>query len=144
MLWKCTDRQLNSRRGYVTEWWVHGDRLAIALKHSLGMGTSLRTYCRARYAVIWEWRSAAFHLLTARLLKPVYGFAGQTRGMGTKYSVRGQDTGDDSLALIGGDPQLCIPNLTLEEIAQVSFTDSQAVPEGWDRQRASAASSSGS
>src|SRR5215469_3203967 len=119
LLWKCTDYQL--RAGFVTEWWAPGDHLKPALEHCMNLGVSLQRYCRVRYAVIWEWGNKASHLLKARLLEPVYAFAGQTKPMGTKHTPGGQDTGMGNLALIGGDPQLCIPNLTLAEITQVSF-----------------------
>ncbi len=130
VLWKCADFGISPSHK-ISEWWIVRDHLTEVLRRCGGLGVSLQRYCRARYAVIWEWRSAASYLIEARLLQPVYGFSGQTAPVDTRFSVRGQDTGLKNITLIGGDPQLCIPNLTTLHIAQISCTPSDSQPPGW-------------
>lgn len=133
LLWKCTDHGIDPAHK-ITEWWIQGDHLTEVLQRCLRLGISLRRYCRARYAVIWEWRSAAQYVLRARLVEPVFAFTGQVQPVGTRFTPRGQDTGISNLMLIGGDPQLCIPNLTSVCITQLSLTNSETLPAGWQTQ----------
>lgn len=130
VLWKCADFGISPAHR-ISEWWVVQTHLNEVLRRCGDLGVSLQRYCRARYAVIWEWRSAASYLIEARLLKPVCAFSGQTAPVDTRFSVLGQDTGIKNIALIGGDPQLCIPNLTTLHIAQITQTPSNSLPPRW-------------
>lgn len=130
VLWKCADFGIGPSHA-ITEWWVIGEHLQEVLRRCAILGTSVQRYCRARYAVIWEWRSAMSFVVEARLKQSVYGFSGETAAIDTQFSVRGQDTGLKNIALIGGDPQLCIPNLTMDHIEQISQRRSDSLPTGW-------------
>jgi len=130
VLWKCADFGISPSHA-ITEWWVIGKHLEEVLRRCARLGTSVQRYCRARYAVIWEWRSAMSYLVEARLLQSVYGFSGETAAVDTQYSVKGQDTRLRNIALIGGDPQLCIPNLTIGHIAEIRQRPSGSLPAGW-------------
>lgn len=133
LLWKCTDFGISPSHA-ISEWWAPQSHLNEVLKRSSNLGVSLQRYCRARYAVIWEWRSALSYLIEGQLLKPVYAFRGETASVGTGFSVRGQDTGIKNIVLIGGDPQLCIPNLATEHIMQIRQVPSDSLPPGWHTQ----------
>jgi len=130
VLWKCADFGISPAHT-ITEWWVIGEHLQEVLRRCAYLGTSVQRYSRARYSVIWEWRSAMSLVVEARLKQPVYGFSGQTAAVNTQYSVRGQDTGLKNIALIGGDPQLCIPYLTVDHIEQIKQRRSDSLPFGW-------------
>ncbi len=127
VLWKCTDFGISPSH-HVSEWWVLHDHLKEVLRRCENLNVLLQRYCRARYAVIWEWKSAASYLVEARLLQPVYAFGGQTADVDTRYTVRGQDTELKNISLIGGDPQLCIPNLNTSHIVQISQVPSDSLP----------------
>ena len=127
VLWKCSDYGISPSHA-ITEWWIIGPHLEQVLERCARLGTSVQSYCRARYAVIWEWGSAMSYVVEARLTKAVYGFSGETAAVNTQYSLRGQDTSLKNIALIGGDPQLCIPNLTVEHIREISQKPSDALP----------------
>jgi hypothetical protein len=130
VLWKCSDFGISPSHT-ITEWWVLGEHLEEVLRRCSNLGISVQRYCRDRYAVIWEWKNAMAFVVEARLKQPVYGFGGQTKAVDTRYSVRGQDTGLKNIALIGGDPQLCIPNLTTSHIEQINQRPSDLLPLGW-------------
>jgi hypothetical protein len=123
ILWKCADFGID-RSHAISEWWAPGVHFQEVERRCLSLDTSVQRYCRTRYAVIWEWGSALSYILKACLLSSVYGFSGKTAGVGTQYSVSGQDTGQKNISFIGGDPQLCIPNMTYSDIAQISQTPS--------------------
>jgi hypothetical protein len=130
VLWKCSDFGISSSHA-ITEWWVMGEHLEEVLRRCARLGTSVQRYCRARYAVIWEWRSAMSYVVKAKLMEPVYGFSGETAAVDSKYSIGGQDTSLKNIALIGGDPQLCIPRLTTGDITEISQEASDSLPAGW-------------
>jgi hypothetical protein len=119
ILWKCSDFGISPSHA-ITEWWVIGHHFDVVKQRCARLGTSVQRYCRTRYAVIWEWKSGMSQIVTARLLQAVYGFDGETAAVPTQYSVEGADTKLKNIALIGGDPQLCIPNLTPQHIAEIS------------------------
>ena len=119
ILWKCSDYGISPSHA-ITEWWVIGDHLDVVKQRCARLRTSVQRYCRTRYAVIWEWKSGMSQIVTARLLQGVYAFAGETAAVGTQYSVEGADTKLKNIALIGGDPQLYIPNLTTQHISEIS------------------------
>jgi hypothetical protein len=127
VLWKCTDFGISPSHA-ITEWWVHGKHLEEVLRRCAGLGTTVQRYCRARYAVIWEWKSGMTRVVEARLIQSVYAFSGETAAVDTQYSTAGKDTGLKNIALIGGDPQLCIPNLTVNHIKQISLKSSASLP----------------
>jgi hypothetical protein len=129
VLWKCADFGINPSHA-ITEWWVPGKHFEEVLRRCARLGTSVQRYCRARYAVIWEWQSAMSRVVEARLVQSVYGFSGEAAAVGTQYSTEGQDTHLKNIALIGGDPQLCIPNLTVNHIRQISLKSSDSLPAG--------------
>jgi hypothetical protein len=130
VLWKCADFGISPSHA-ITEWWIIGTQLEEVLQRCARLRTSVRRYCRARYAVIWEWRSAMSYVVEARLAKAVYGFSGETAAVDSHYSVKGQETLIKNIALIGGDPQLCIPNLTVDHIREISQEPSDSLPAGW-------------
>lgn len=125
VLWKCSDYGISPSHA-ITEWWVIGKHLGEVLLRCARLNTSVQRYCRARYAVIWEWRSAMSYVVEARLVKEVYGFSGETAAVDSHYSARGQETLLKNISLIGGDPQLCIPNLTVGHIEEISLKPSHS------------------
>jgi hypothetical protein len=124
-LWKCSHYRLISPRvnprtkqAAITEWWAAGEALLSTVKDRCRkLGVSIDIYARARLAVDKDWGNIMDHLLTARLTQNVYGFSGQAKYQPLHGKIR-----DNNVFLIGGDEQLCIPNLTSQHIAQVGST----------------------
>lgn len=81
-------------------------------------------------AVKWEWNNSMDNFLRVRILKPVYAFVGPTKWQNTQFSVDKEATAlpANRLALIGGDTQYCIPNLTNAHIAELSRTTAEQLP----------------
>lgn len=134
VLWKCTNFSLvNPATSSISEWWCSGDDLDPTLNRCQNLKVSLRRYARARLAVIWEWGNSMDNLLRARLLQPVYAFVGPAKWQDTHFSMDREDTQlpANRLALIGGDTQYCIPNLTPAHIAELSRTSADQLPAGW-------------
>lgn len=134
VLWKCTQFSLvNPSTGSITEWWCSDDDLDPTLQRCKNLQVSLRRYARARLAVIWEWKNSMDDLLRARILQPVYAFVGPTKWQNTQFSMDKEDTRlpANRLALLGGDTQYCIPNLTIAHIAELSRTSADQLPAGW-------------
>jgi hypothetical protein len=134
VLWKCTQFSLvNLSTGSITEWWCSADDLDATLQRCKNLQISLRRYARSRLAVRWEWRNSMDNLLRARILQPVYAFVGSTKWQNTQFSVDKEETAlpANRLALIGGDTQYCIPNLTNSHIAELSRTPAERLPAGW-------------
>jgi len=134
VLWKCTQFSLvNPSTGAITEWWCSADDLEATLQRCKNLQVSLRRYARARLAVKWEWNNSMDNLLRARILQPVYAFVGPTKWQNTQFSVDKEATALPAkrLALIGGDTQYCIPNLTKAYIAELSRTTADQLPAGW-------------
>jgi hypothetical protein len=73
------------------------------------------------------------NLRRARILQPVYAFVGPTKWQNTQFSMDKEDTDlpANRFALIGGDTQYCIPNLTNSHIAKLSSTSADQLHAGW-------------
>jgi hypothetical protein len=74
-------------------------------------------FARARNAVTEQWNPMS-SILKAELLKPVWGFVGLT-GPQRSYKDPKHPTELANVTWIGGDYQLCIPNLTPAHIRKV-------------------------
>jgi len=134
VLWKCTQFSLvNPSTGSITEWWCSADELDTTLQRCKNLQISLRRYARSRLAVKWEWNNSMDNLLRARILQPVYAFVGLTKWQNTRFSMDKEATAlpANRLALIGGDVQYCIPNLTNAHIAKLSCTLADQLPPEW-------------
>jgi hypothetical protein len=134
VLWKCTQFSLvNPSTGSITEWWCSAEDFDTTLERCKNLQISLRRYARSRLAVKWEWNNSMDNLLRARILQPVYAFVGLTKWQNTRFSIDKEATAlpANRLALIGGDLQYCVPNLTNAHITKQSCTLADQLPVGW-------------
>jgi hypothetical protein len=139
VLWKCTEYSLvNPANGAISEFWCSAEDLDGILQRCINLGVSLRRYARARLAVKWEWNNSMENMLRTRTLQPIYAFVGPTKWQNSHFTIDKEKTGlsDNRLALIGGDTQYCIPNLTTAHIAEVSRTSADQMPAGWQKMQA--------
>jgi hypothetical protein len=127
-LYKWTEFGLvNPKTGKITQYWMPwtgfkiGDRsvpgfkeLRIRYRNVDGSVGRPQEFARARNAVTEQW-NAMSSILHAELKQPAWGFVGMTGGQ-RAYSDPKNLTVRDNVFLIGGDYQLCIPNLTPEHI----------------------------
>lgn len=113
-LYKYTEHTLYNGN-QVTAWWSSVKPLAPndpgfeeSLVRANRLGAAPHDFARARAAVTTQW-NAMDKLLRARLIQPVYGFAGQCAHQPVNQGQR-------EVLFIGGAYQLWIPGLTRAEI----------------------------
>jgi hypothetical protein len=116
-LYKFTQYALFKPDGSVTPWWSSVAPLAVGdpglegtLERAQKIGANVQQFVRARTAVTNQW-NALSGTLRARLVLPVYGFAGRCAGQPFD-----QDLALANVIYIGGAWQLWIPNLTRKEV----------------------------
>jgi hypothetical protein len=119
-LYKFTHHPLFRPDGTVTPWWssvkpltADDPGLAGSLQRGQALGVAPPEFARARTAVTRQWNRMS-GLLRARLLVPVYGFAGRCASQPFD-----EDAAFANVVYIGGAWQLWIPSLTAREIAAV-------------------------
>ena len=74
-------------------------------------------FARSRNAVTEQWNDMG-SLMKAEFKKPVWGFAGRTSGQ-RKFNDPDHPAEQFNVVFIGGDFQLCIPNLTPDWIKKL-------------------------
>ncbi len=123
-LYKWTDYlMINPKTGRITSYWSPwygfkiGDReipgfkeLRMRYRNIDGGVGRPQEFARARNAVTEQWNGMS-SILHAELVRPVWGFVGLSGGQ-RAYNDRKQPSVRDNVFFIGGDYQLCIPNLT--------------------------------
>ncbi len=118
------------KTGKITEYWSPWKRLQLGTMEipgfkelriryrNVGAGAGRpQEFARARNAVTEQWNPMS-SLLKAEFLKPVWGFAGRTSGQ-RKFDDPAHPQEQANVFFIGGDFQLCIPNLTSDWIKKL-------------------------
>jgi hypothetical protein len=121
---------VNPKTGKVTPYWSTWEPLKVGSRDIPGfkeiriryrnVGGSVgrpQEFARARNAVTDQWNPMS-SILKAELLKPVWGFVGVIRSQRV-YLDKKNETELANVSWIGGDYQLCIPNLTPAHIRKV-------------------------
>jgi hypothetical protein len=125
-LYKWTNRQLISEHG-ISAWWsfveprhlpsgtlIEGFRTAE--ERSRRLGKSHREFARSRAAISDEFGNTLERLLLIQLLDDAWGFVGQASGQ-PEFSRQRSDL--QHVFLIGGAPQVWLPNLTPRHVREV-------------------------
>jgi hypothetical protein len=130
-VYKWTSYSLvNPKNGRITEYWCPWKSFKIGSAEIPGfkelrmryrnVGGSVgrpQEFARSRNAVTEQWNEMD-SLLKAEFRKPVWGFAGRTSGQ-RKFNDPDHPAEQFNVVFIGGDFQLCIPNLTPDWIQKL-------------------------
>jgi len=93
------------------------DGLRVSQERAQRIGKTDREFARTRAAISGQFRNTMTHLIVVRLVRDVWGLAGQASGQ-PEFAKQRVDL--QHVFLIGGAHQVWIPNLTIADVPTVS------------------------